>query len=74
MTTPTTTYHCEHGVYCGEDNWDAECCMCSDNPCPKVTVSTATRHGQQLLRREQESYEAQIAYVLEHGKREEVPF
>ena len=36
--------HHEHGVYCGDDNWDAECCICCSSPCADVTVEDMVRH------------------------------
>lgn len=36
--------HHEHGVYHGNDNWDADCCICCDGPCSGVTVERMRRH------------------------------
>lgn len=63
--------HHEHGVYYGNDNWDADCCICSDNPCNAVDVERMRQH----LRWNQEQSDRYVAYVIEHkGVLPDAPF
>lgn len=68
-----TKWHHEHQVGPG-DHADAECCICSENPCGVVTVAMAIEHGYRELERQRDSYETEIAHVLATGKRSECPF
>lgn len=74
----SATHHCEHGVMiqCGPNDWDpdVECCICCDSPCPKVDVPLVMEHERAELAKARDAHAAAIAYVLEHGKREEAPF
>lgn len=37
--------HHLHGVYYGDDNWDAECCICGLNPCGSVDAERLRLHA-----------------------------
>lgn len=36
---------CEHGIYMGNDLWDAVCCLCSGNPCGDGPHPKAAAHA-----------------------------
>lgn len=61
----------EHGVYYGNDNWDADCCICCDSPCGSVDVERMRRHRLWDLR----NADRYLAYVIEHeGRVPDAPF
>lgn len=61
----------EHGTYHGNDSWDAECCICCDNPCGSVDVERMRLHR----RWDQEQTDRYVAYVIENkGVLPDAPF
>lgn len=71
MSEPALNPHHEHGVYYGNDSWDAECCICGDNPCGSVDVQRMLQHR----RWDMEKTDRYVAYVIEHkGVLPDAPF
>jgi hypothetical protein len=73
VTAPQQPVHAchEHGIYYGNDNWDAECCICCDNPCGAVDVERMRLHRLWDLH-QADNY---LKYVIDNGgKVPDAPF
>jgi hypothetical protein len=78
MSEPLTaidgrTHHCHH-FFGDPDLASPDCCICLGAPCTRVQIDDAVLHGQREIELLNHAHEADIAYVLEHGKREEALF
>lgn len=66
-------------VCCHHGNHEANltCCICAENPCDDALADRARRilaHARDDLDHSRAAHEREVAYVLAHGAREELPF